>query len=1058
MTHDSSATLLDRAYTDLGLNAGRLLPAARSPAEVGDPAVWRDVGEWLMLAWRVRADRLFFVGNDPVIVCARLDPHADDAELARLYRQAWSMARPRCLFVDLGDELRVYGLDAPPPRPDAQGHGIDPIEIVSQAADVQTSLARYHRDLFESGAALEDTTRSPSGRADRRLLRDVAIATVALQGAGLAPRQAHGLIERAILVRYLEDRGVLSDDYFDEIQNAFPTARSEGAASLAPVIFGAPSRFVDCLTDPALTRALFAQLAKDFNGDLFVVDGDETKLVTQAHLSLLRDLLTGATGNAHEPLFLWAYDFSVVPTSLVSTMYELFYNQELKNSTSSTYYTPPELVEFVVADALSADLLDRQPVICDPACGSGIFLVEAFRRIVRHASASAGRRLTSAQLRGLLLERIAGCDIDEAAVRLAAFSLYIAFLNYQSPKDIRRADPLPPLIAPADGTATDPPRPLIVADVFLPLRDDAVTDGTDTLPWRAHSFDVVLGNPPWTEPKGKGTSTGDRWAKGHALPVGDRSPSQQFLWRALDLLRTDGVATLLVSAKVLFNTRSTSRAFRCSWLKRVRLQRVINFSEVRHDFFERAVAPFALLRFTHASEHEPPGAVVYETARTVPAGRRGSARFARLDRRRVDQLLLMGQDFLWKTYSAGDQRDHALVERLGLYQRLGDLPLELPKPQYGYQRASPSERAAHPTPSSWAKLSSLRTFTSWGPIREDWLEDVPDYVKFDPSPTLFLERTLIVRRGVSPGFGPHARILDRPMAFRHHIYGIPLGHRAKWEAAVALGTLLSSVGRYWLYMVSGAWGTWKDEIRSEQLLGLPINLVHDHPATKQLVRAAMALGGAEKGDAIELDMMAPQGARPALGTLLNDIDEAAFELFELSRAERDLVRDFWAARSTDATMPVAAEPESDERDAFTNYAVVFRSAWKPLLDDAAILDAHFYRDDAARMVAAIFETRRPNEQIDTASSHDASWAGVLERYAVAVDERTGHRLLEHGELRAVTDSAIIVVKRNERQFWSASAARRDAEATSAQLLALQARRAIRHRRRQALRHDQPRLR
>lgn len=1038
MTHDTSAPLLDRVYADLGLNAGRLLPAAMSPAEVDDPALWRDVGEWLMLAQRIRADRLFFVGDDPVIVFSRLDPHAGDAELARIYRQAWSMARPRCLFVDLGDELRVYSLDAPPTRPDAQGHSIEPIDIVSRAADVQTSLARYHRDLFESGAALEDATLSPSGRADRRLLRDVAIATVALRDAGLPPRQAHGLIERAILVRYLEDRGVLTDDYFDEIQNAHLTTSSERtASSLTPITFGAPSRFVDFLADLTLTRALFAQLAKDFNGDLFVIDANETELVTQAHLSLLRDLLTGATGNAHEPLFLWAYDFSVVPTSLVSTMYELFYNQELEGSTSSTYYTPPELVEFVVADVLSADLLDRRPMICDPACGSGIFLVEAFRRIARHASASAGRRLTSTQLRRLLLERVAGCDIDEAAVRLAAFSLYIAFLNYQSPQDIRRAGPLPPLITSTDGTASDRPRPLTVADAFLPLRVDAAAAGADTLPWRAHSFDVVLGNPPWTEPTGGGTSTGDRWAKKRALPVGDRSPSQQFLWRALDLLTPDGVASQLVSAKVLFNTRSTSRAFRCSWLKQVQLQRVINFSEVRHDFFERAVAPFALLRFTHASDSEPPGTVVYETARTVPVGRRGSARFARLDRRRVDQLLLMGQDFLWKTYSAGDQRDHALVERLGLYRRLGDLPLERPKPQYGYQRASSSERAGHPTPPSWAKLSSLRTFTSWGPIRENWLEDVPDYVKFDPSPALFLERTLIVRRGVSPGFGPHARILDRPMAFRHHIYGIPLGHRAKWEAGVALGTLLSSVGRYWLYMVSGAWGTWKDEIRSEQLLQLPLNLAQDHPATEQMVRAAKALVSTDEGDAIKLDAT-PEGA-PPLRTLLSEIDEAAFELFELSQGERDLVSDFWAARSIQATAPITAKPGRGEHDAFANYAAVFRSAWKPLLGDAAVLDAHFYRDAGARMIAAIFETRGPNEEVDTGTSHDASWAEVLERYAVAIDERTSRRLLEHGELRAVTDSAIVIVKRNEHQFWSASAARRDGEATSAQLLALQAR-------------------
>jgi len=170
-------------------------------------------------------------------------------------------------------------------------------------------------------------------------------------------------------------------------------------------------------------------------------------------------------------------------------------------------------------------------------------------------------------------------------------------------------------------------------------------------------------DPPWTEPKGGPPSTGELWAKRRKLPIGDRSPSQLFLWRALDFLAPSGVAAILVSAKVLFNTRTTSRTFRQRWLREIRLGHVINFSDVRHDFFERAVAPFALLRFGHPDE-EDRMPFVYETARAVPSGRRGSVALARLDRRVVDQRSLLAEDFLWKTYSAGDHRDHALIARL----------------------------------------------------------------------------------------------------------------------------------------------------------------------------------------------------------------------------------------------------------------------------------------------------------------------------------------------------------------------------------------------------------
>lgn len=895
---------------------------------------------------------------------------------------------------------------------------------------MQQALARFHRDRFESGAALEDEKSAPAGRADRRLLRDVAIATAALQEQGLSPRMAHELIERAILVRYLEDRGVLTDAYFDDIEVARP------AAAVAPVpssvTFGPNSRFIGLLSDPELTRTLFARLAQDFNGDLFVAS-DDAAAVTQKHLDLLRGLLTGAAGETHEPLFLWAYDFGVVPTSLVSTMYELFYNQEVEGSTSSTYYTPSELVEFVVADALSPELLDRQPTICDPACGSGIFLVEAFRRVARHASATAGRRLTSPQLRRLLLERIAGCDIDESAVRLAAFSLYVAFLSYQTPQDIRAAGPLPPLIALAGSDDAAGQGPLVVANAFSPLQGEESATEDERLPWPSGAFDVVIGNPPWTEPGGAHRSVADEWVRARRLPVGDRSPSQQFLWRTLDLLAPNGVAALLVSAKVLFNTRPKSQQFRLSWLGRVQIQRAVNFSEVRRSFFERAVAPFVLLRFAHREPDTLPTVLVYETARPVPAGRRGSARLARLDRQRVDQAAVMAKDYLWKTYSAGDHRDHALVERLGLYGHLGDLPSPEVKAQYGYQRATAPNDPRHPTPPSWAKLDGLAKFESWGPIVADWLEEVPPVVKRLPAPALFLERTFVVRRGVSPGFGPHARLLDRPMAFRHQMYGIPLGHRAEWEAYVALGTLLSAVGRYWLFMVSGAWGTWKDEVRSEQLLQLPVHLDEQHPATARMVRAARALPEARAHSALTLD---GSDGHPPLSEVLEALDESAYELFDLSVAERDLVEDFWRGRRQAANVPLILS-ETDDREAFYRYADVFRSVWKPLLGDVAGLDAHFFADPGARVIAATFETRDPDQKVETSASSDTEWGDVLNRYAVALDQRTEHRLLERGELRAVTDTAIVVVKRNERHFWSASAARRDAEATAAQLIAVQ---------------------
>ena len=58
--------LLDRAYQDLELDRGRLLEASAQPTAAD--AGWDSVGEWLMLAHRMGAERVFFVRDDPVIL------------------------------------------------------------------------------------------------------------------------------------------------------------------------------------------------------------------------------------------------------------------------------------------------------------------------------------------------------------------------------------------------------------------------------------------------------------------------------------------------------------------------------------------------------------------------------------------------------------------------------------------------------------------------------------------------------------------------------------------------------------------------------------------------------------------------------------------------------------------------------------------------------------------------------------------------------------------------------------------------------------------------------
>jgi type I restriction-modification system DNA methylase subunit len=105
-----------------------------------------------------------------------------------------------------------------------------------------------------------------------------------------------------------------------------------------------------------------------------------------------------------------------------------------------SFYTPPFLAELV----LDIALLDRSSLlqlrILDPACGSGIFLVGLFNRMAeewKRANPRARNDRRARELMDLMQSGIFGIDSDPTACRIAAFSLYLAYLDQLSPRDIQ---------------------------------------------------------------------------------------------------------------------------------------------------------------------------------------------------------------------------------------------------------------------------------------------------------------------------------------------------------------------------------------------------------------------------------------------------------------------------------------------------------------------------------------------------------------------------------------------------------------------------------------------
>jgi len=1072
---DSAQALLKAAYSGLDFEGGDLLTAADMPGNLsrGD---WTTKGGWLRLARQVGADRVFFVEGNPVIVFVKDEPARED--LRQLFNRVWCMARPPLLFVAQPGELSVLDLTQPPVRADEDlGSSDRVLKTVRQAAEVQDALSEYHRAQIESGRLFEERRFGYENRADHALIRDLAVVRKKLLAAGLSVPHAHALIGRSIFIRYLEDRRILTEEYFRKIARRNKNWR--GLLDNAPVHDGTNDDrrlyYAAVLSDPEFTYALFSQLAGEFNGDLFPFDDEEQTAFTARRLKLMQRFLLGNIKGSM--LFTFAYDFDIVPIELISSMYEEFLRTEKgKPNTHGSFYTPGALVEFVLSQTLGDKVLADRPRILDPACGSAIFLVEAFRRLVRHRVCERGQRLRPDELRKILREQIAGIDVQPEAIRVAAFSLYLGLLHYLEPPDIL-GQRLPNLIYRADRRTADPKQHfdiLLAANTFNV--EGAVKEEAIRKHFSSNCADVVVGNPPWGFPKKKDFEAWEAatvamgWCEDRGRAVGDKELSQAFIHRTHDLLHDEGRAGLLVSTGVFFKRHANSRRFREQWLAESALEHAVNFAAVRRAFFASAIAPFASVVFEKRSPKRRTHRFRYYSAkRAALVDGLQVVRLSKPDLHVVKQSDFLEDDELWKVYWWGGHRDEALLHSLRSEQRLGKVvdPHEDHPARFSRGYEPPGNVREHWRDSKWlTDYQELPTdaLTRYGPLDERAFTVPPRVVRRLGNREVYDSVRLLVRRGLKQERTTNGKIdvrleEHRSFCFRNSIQGIRLRDGVEEGASLLLGILWSSLTRYYLWMTSGSWGMWHHELHPNAIRQIPVRL----PKSKQLrEQISTTVNSLRSFDATPNDIFGPRGMRSKaqiareIGKLEAELDEAIFDLYELTDAERDVVRDmcdvglelFYRGTKSAAVKPVAYLPDrasfGRRRDlpgertlqrGLDGYLVAFLDIWNAELNPGGEFRWRVIcPSESSGMLAVLFSTEDRDDPLPApAESDDAAWAALLERLARTSSHPLASRhIYIDGMTRIVSENDIVIIKRNERRLWTRTGAREDAEATQLQ--------------------------
>jgi hypothetical protein len=299
-----------------------------------------------------------------------------------------------------------------------------------------------------------------SARFYRALERAVHTLGASAQGQGTGEeRRTLALLttSRLLFLSFLEAKGWLDGDrsfLLRECTRALEAGGQLHRRWLHPLCFGT-------LNTPVAQRAAAAQRfgrVPFLNGGLFARTPLEGRLRTvtfadDALVALVGDVLDRYHFTAHEQASGWS-EAAIDPEMLGRAFESLMVPAERRGS--GTYYTPPALVERVVADALDVALpaggtpVERRRRLeglrcLDPACGSGAFLVHALERLATLRIAAGDTRPIHAVRYAVLTESIFGVDRNPVAVWLCELRLWLAVVLECDEPDPLRVAPLPNL-------------------------------------------------------------------------------------------------------------------------------------------------------------------------------------------------------------------------------------------------------------------------------------------------------------------------------------------------------------------------------------------------------------------------------------------------------------------------------------------------------------------------------------------------------------------------------------------------------------------------------------
>lgn len=939
---------------------------------------------------RIEPDAFYTFKNEPLLLF--FDYPEDEGEI---HKRCWNFNKAPVIFINSSTELKIYNSFAFDKNKQSlfELASIEEVENFSYWNIVSGQLWEEYKQEF-----------SKNRRVDYKLLENIETARDILKELGLESSIANKLIGRLIFIRYLIDRKIK----IGYINN------SKG--------FLTNSDLLSLILNKDAIYDFFEFLLHKFKGDLFPLDSEKNS-VQQDHLNVLHLLFSGGNLKSKQLSLFDIFDFDIIPIELVSNIYEYFIGKDKKEK-NKAFYTPPFLVDYILNQTIIQHFKkeeNRNSLICkvlDPACGSGIFLVETLRILIIQFK-ELYPHITPSQIefkeaiKELLVNNIFGIDKDRDALEIAIFSLYITLLDFfEEPKDIEGFE-FPSLLG----------SNLIEADFFdieheFNKKFSKTGDGIN--------LDFIIGNPPWgniLDSPYMEYCEKRACEENKEIKIGDKQIAQAFLIRASDFSYRNTKCCLIVTSKMLYNLQSEK--FRSYFLEKFYINEVVEISSVRKQIFTRAVGPAIIISYQFAfGKPTNNNMVEYISLKPNPYFELfKSVLIEKYDYKEVLQSYFKDYSWLWQVLLYGSVLDFYLVKKLKDPKRfpetIGDIVNEknqLIKGE-GLQKTGDKNDASHLIGKLFIDTKKKDLQRYYLRLRKDSKWESP-FAHRPRNKDLFKAPILLIKTGLQSDFSLVATISNKDVVFTDSIYAIK-SYSGITVLEILLGLINSDLMIYFLFITGTSTGIEREQFFDTELLSFPVVLddrITDH------VQRLLQLYEMEYGER-EFRLGGYNDDIEKEEKKLNDL---ILKIYKLNDTDRDLL-DY----AFKISIPILQDKENLNpfkrltKNQIREYIELFVKHFSQTnnTDESSYIKAEVYETSHIVGINFTMLADEPNQTIIWKENNDS--AEIIESLAAMAFQKVSDKLFVQKDVKGIRKSSFYVIKPNQYKYWHKAIAHLD---------------------------------